>query len=307
MSRLAPLVLVLFLAVPATAQEKPAPKPDPEPPAQPAKPATEDPMPEEEVDLSQAHWYRVRLVTGESMLGLAREGRLWEVLIRGSRWDPAEREAEGSGIRLWYVKRQLGYVFVPAGDVVGNPRDLGQASADDARRIREDRERAKARAKAARERAIEMTKRNRERLKQRRKGTGEDAQAEAGAKPEDFLTEPQKALLRKFPADKWSPNTPDKIQHRKVILGLFPTDEEKAFLEVFDKWKAAFDALEAATKKIEEAKAAAKAAEAQPKPASPEPKPSEGGTEEPKPKPSEGGTEKPKPPADGGSSSKKRW
>lgn len=285
MIRISPLVLVLFLAAPGFAQDaKPPAEPPSEPPAK-AVPAERAPgASEEQVDLSEAHWFRVKLNTGESLLGLARPGRLWEVQIRGSRWDPVEKDAEASGIRLWYVKRQLGFVFVPSKDIIGKPRDLGQATAADAQKIREDRERAKRRAEESRQRAIEHTKRMRERLAARRKGGDAEGEAAAEADPMDSLSGAQQALLRKYPPDKWTPNTPDKIRHRFTILGIPAKDNEKAFLEVFDKWKNAWDALEAAKEKIEEAKKAKEAAAAAAAAAAPSAKPGgEGGEPEPKP------------------------
>jgi len=53
------------------------------------------------------------------------------------------------------------------------------------------------------------------------------------------------SLLITYPPTRWSPDTPEEIERRKVVLGLFPSDEETAFLGVFEDWLRAYNAWRA--------------------------------------------------------------
>ena len=67
------------------------------------------------------------------------------------------------------------------------------------------------------------------------------------------------ALLVRFPPGRWNLESPKKIRHRRVILSIAPSDEDIAFLEVFDQWKDAYAMWRKAQKAKEEADAKAKA------------------------------------------------
>ena len=63
-------------------------------------------------------------------------------------------------------------------------------------------------------------------------------------------------LLKRFPPkDGWSKEKLENIEWRRVILGLFPSPEEKEFIEVFDAWEKAWQAEEEEKASLEEVKA----------------------------------------------------
>ena len=72
----------------------------------------------------------------------------------------------------------------------------------------------------------------------------EAVKAATTVKPSD--TKRFAELLGRFPPEKWKPTTPADIEHRRIILGVNPTEEDRAFLAVFDEWKKAWDAWSAA-------------------------------------------------------------
>lgn len=60
-------------------------------------------------------------------------------------------------------------------------------------------------------------------------------------------------LLKKFPPeDGWGKEKLENIKWRQVILGLFPSPEEKEFIEAFDEWEKAWEAEEKEKAKLEE-------------------------------------------------------
>lgn len=59
-------------------------------------------------------------------------------------------------------------------------------------------------------------------------------------------------LLKKFPSeDGWGKEKLENIKWRQVILGLFPSPEEKEFIEAFDEWEKAWEAEEKEKAKLE--------------------------------------------------------
>jgi len=70
-------------------------------------------------------------------------------------------------------------------------------------------------------------------------------------------TEPERhELLKKFPPeDGWGKEKLENIKWRRVILGLFPSPEEKEFIEAFDAWEKAWEAEEKEKAILEEVKA----------------------------------------------------
>ena len=59
-------------------------------------------------------------------------------------------------------------------------------------------------------------------------------------------------LLKKFPPeDGWGKEKLENIKWRQVILGLFPSPEEKEFIEAFDEWEKAWEAEEKEKAKLE--------------------------------------------------------
>ena len=66
------------------------------------------------------------------------------------------------------------------------------------------------------------------------------------------------ALLVRFPPGRWTLESPEKIRHRRVILGIPPSQEDIEFLEVFEQWKGAYKMWRKAQKAQDEADAKAK-------------------------------------------------
>lgn len=254
MKRFALMALACLIPSPAFAQEEPG-KPAG---AEAAKPgAAADAKEADGIEVIGAYWYRVTLTSGENIIGLTRlEGEFERPKIGGG-WAPCEADDADAGMRLWYVRRQDGYVFVKASQLDGTPRRLGPATADDARKISEAKERARKRAAEERERVQKKLDELKARLKgnsgSKDKGEG-DAEEPLLTPQEAGLDEAQLKLLTDFPpGEEWSLETPEKIQHRKVVMGLFPTVEQKRFLATFDDWKAAYEAWQAAiAKRLEE-------------------------------------------------------
>ena len=59
-------------------------------------------------------------------------------------------------------------------------------------------------------------------------------------------------MLKKFPPeDGWGKEKLENIKWRQVILGLFPSPEEKEFIEAFDEWEKAWEAEEKEKAKLE--------------------------------------------------------
>ena len=61
------------------------------------------------------------------------------------------------------------------------------------------------------------------------------------------------ALIRRFPPEKgWGPDKLKAIKHRRVVVGVAPTEEEQYFIDHFAEWVAlrkAYDAAKKSTKK----------------------------------------------------------
>jgi len=190
-----------------------------------------------------AHWYRVRLTSRETMEGLSRRKNIWEK--PGStpeEWLPAERTDEGAGVRLWYVRRQQGVVFVDAAKIVFIEKKR-EATDDDVTSIFGDHKQARERAEEGRRRALERLAMLRERHQKQLdalRGTDSKANA-ANDKALDeaamaMLTPEERELLSRFPTPTYTPETKEKLRTRAVVSDIYPNAEERAFLDSYDSW-----------------------------------------------------------------------
>ncbi len=223
----------------------------------PVRTEADEPAPSAEVEPVRGIRYRVWLKSGRSMEGIVRAKGVFEVLDREHGYRAADEDEEGAGVRFWFPRAQDGFIFVHLSGVK-RLEELGELSSDEGRSIararvaaahRAERERFQIRAMRAAEDAAE------ESAAEKPVAGGEPAaeSGEPGAeKPpvaegdgaSDAASEAGRmaALLVRFPPAKWTLDTPQEIRRRKVILGLFPSDEEKAFLAVFDEWRPAYAA-----------------------------------------------------------------
>jgi hypothetical protein len=263
--------LVLALAPVATAQDEPSQ--DKPVPAEEEKPA---PAPKAEVEPVRGVRYRVWMRTGRSMEGVVRAKSVFETRARDGSYVPADEDEAGAGVRFWFPGAQDGFIFMELRDIqrleelgelsADEGRSLARARAEAAARAAEERFQIKARraaAEAAAKAAAEAAEKGEEGADDA-DGTGEGDEPETGDGPaadgpaadgseaseepaEDEDAGRMAALLLKFPPTRWSLDSPKEIERRKVILGLFPSDEEKAFLAVFDEWKVAYAAWAEAT------------------------------------------------------------
>lgn len=249
---LAALALTAALVVDARAQDEP-------PVEKPVPAEAEKPAPTREVEPVRGVRYRVWMKSGRSMEGIVRAKSVFEAHDPSAGYRPANEDEDGAGVRFWFPGAQDGFIFMPL-SAIDRLEELGELSAEEGRNL------ARARVEAA-ERAEKERFQIKARLEAAEAETAAKAKAaaeaevEAGAETaeprpaEERAEETAKddeagrmaALLLRFPPTRWTPESPKEIQRRKVILGLFPSDEEKAFLEVFDEWKQAYEAWAEAT------------------------------------------------------------
>ena len=237
------LAPVLGITAAAAADDAPQEQPADAPRAEPATPK------------GSARRVRVRLRAGRTVEGVVLAPGTWERRDAVSGWVAARREDKGAGVRLWWIQDLDGFQFVSVRDMV-ELKEAGTVSAEQTRdaekRRREMAERTDAeRAKADAERAAAASAeaKAKELIQAVEAAKAEAAAAEAvkaatTVKPSD--TKRFAELLGRFPPEKWKPTTPADIEHRRIILGVNPTEEDRAFLAVFDEWKKAWDAWSAA-------------------------------------------------------------
>lgn len=200
-------------------------------------------------DVKKGDRARAKLRSEGTAEGVVLVDGLWERRDVVQGWVSAKKDEAGAGVRLWYVGELDGYQFVPYREIA-ELRSLGALTAeeqqaiekrraDSARRAEEERRRLaadKAYSADAAEKAKALV------------AEVEKAQAEAQAKAaveaakglDAARTKRWAELLAKFPPDRWSVDTPKEIERRKLVLHLFPSDEELDFLKVYDEWREAY-------------------------------------------------------------------
>jgi hypothetical protein len=258
---------------PDTTKQEPAPAPKQEPKQEPA-PAAEAPaaQPAADVEPIRGTRYQITLRTGTTLTGVVTCEKVFE-RRDGLNWVAADKEAPGAGVRLYFVKDADGFVFILKKDMkdaeklediseregrdLAKRRVAAQHRADEERdQLRKERERREAKAK--------------EKAEAEEKAGDETSKEHAAAMtPEEQLAHYQ-ALLKKYPPGKWTLDSPKDIERRRIVMDLFPNEEEKAFLAVYDDWAKAFAVWKAA-------KDAAKATDDGAKPAEGATKPAEDG------------------------------
>jgi len=276
-NRISLLALVLVVATAAgIAAQVPVQAPaKPVAPTQPAKGAAAkieglgDGTAPEWVRLS--YKLRVRLNNGRTIIGIVRNGRLFEkIVLQGKisaferslkrkygitpsrsltqRFVPAKPTDERVGIRLWHHDATGGYIFLFYVDIKVVKRMQVISMAE----LNELDERARRRNKAKKD---EIQKKWEEAAKKRRaaikkqiavreskaKTSKEAKKVEKGSEIELGDKSLEKLLKKFHPGDGWTPGRKRVIEWRKWTLGLYPNEKEKEFLASYDEWKKAYD------------------------------------------------------------------
>jgi hypothetical protein len=240
-------------------EKKPEKKPDKEPvkkPAQPVKPVAE---PAEPVELKPVTGEKVwvRLKNGDTINGVAK-GQTVEV-HRGARYVKAKsKDDPGAGIRVWYVSGMNGFMFFPYA-TVEKVEFQGLLTEDEGIEIarlieyeqrRSERERIRvAQELEAKRLAREAEKKAEEEAAAAAEAGEDEATAstkpgKGGAKDEGKAraqTNQERATkirerLRRFPPEKWKASRLAEIKDRQLILNIYPSDEDRAFMESYDLW-----------------------------------------------------------------------
>lgn len=161
---------------------------------------------------------RVTLNTGTRLEGIVRDGALYERIVEGQFVRTSSAEMPGAGFRLWQMNESAGFFFVKYADI-HDFKELGPADTA---------------AEAAAERdTLE------------KKLAGKSATPKPGAdakKQTPPATDEGAALLKKFPPQSgWTPDRKDQIQRRELVVGAFPSPDEKEWLDNYEKWRQAYD------------------------------------------------------------------
>jgi hypothetical protein len=166
---------------------------------------------------------RVTLNSGAKLEGFVRGGALYERLVDGQFVRTSSVEVPGAGFRLWQVNDTSGFFFVRYSDI----RELKEI-----RLAGESEVAASGDALLDKRLAGEPTRPTPE----------EDAEKGRPERRVPELSEEGAALLERFPPEAgWTPEKKAQLERRAVILGLFPSPEEKAWLESFDAWRPAYE------------------------------------------------------------------
>lgn len=220
---------------------------------------------------------QVKLVNGRTIIGVAKNGRLFERIVlqvakpsefekklerkynikasRGmsQRFVDSKSDRPDVGLRLWHHDATGGYIFLLYRDIVSVKRLRIITPAE----LRELDERAKAKKAEAKskiqEKWLAYRKKQREALQARlakrnaekagKDGKGKDGKAGDAAKGENALADDElKKLFDRFhPTKGWTPGRKRVIEWRQWSVGAFPTAEEKDWLNNFSQWKKAYD------------------------------------------------------------------
>lgn len=228
------------------------------PGAVPAEPTKADApkaaaQPAQDVEPVTGTLYAVRLKSQRAIRGVVHAKSVYERKDAEQGWVAAKKDEAGAGVRLWYPSLLDGFMFVAAKDIV-QFEDLGALSTADGMKIARERvdagsraesERRRLKAEAEARRAKEdAASAARAEVEAERKAAGEQAKGaleSAGAMVPLDRAKRFAELIEKFPPTVWHPDTPKEIERRRVVLDLFPTDEEKEFLSVYAEWREAYE------------------------------------------------------------------
>ena len=183
----------------------------------------------------------VFLKNNEKVRGVVKDGRYVEK-ASGIGYVVAKRVEPDAGIRLWFVEGAESTVFIPYPQVRSyrvvrtltelEVKEYEQKSREEAlRKAKEAREAARKRAELRDAQASDK-----ELLEKLQKLAGEEeASQEADKEARAFL----KQLAEFSPEDGWTPQRLIEIR-RRIAIDLFPTKQERKFIQEFEAWKPAY-------------------------------------------------------------------
>lgn len=181
-----------------------------------------------------------RLKNGSRLRGVVKSGRFIERLDERE-FIETDVKGPNAGLRLWYYDDTNSYIFLPY-DTVAHYR-IGEKLTDEeveaiAKRI--DDNRKKADAKRAQIKAA-----------QKQPADAEPGDEKPADKPADEpaaskLTPAQKKLLEDYPPEAgWGLDKLQELERRSIVIGVFPNESEKRFIDSFAQWNEAFEIWQA--------------------------------------------------------------
>lgn len=242
-------ILGLMLASPALAQE-------------PSAPGEKAKAPGAEPRAAAVTGEKVEIIleSGVPITGVSKGHRV--EIHEGNRYFPStDRKAKNAGIRVYYALGLNGYIFVPYSSV-DEIRFRGFLSKTEGEQIAKSLKEERTKAEKDRARAIaDLLAKKAAKAESESSDTekaAEKAKAAGGASgdPLASIADPGRmirirALLKKFPPDKWKPSRLDDIKRRAIILDVQPSSEESAFMEGYDLWLEGYRLWKAAKAKAE--------------------------------------------------------
>ena len=185
----------------------------------------------------------VRLRNQYRVSGVVKDGQFIEKL-NGLDFVDSDLKTPGAGIRVWYSDNTISYVFLPFDEIASYKigKQLTQVEIEEI----EDR--------------IAMSRK--ERKERHNLARGDQEPGDQGAEPTASETDPEPeaavakattpkpapkvsseeaellALLDEFPPEAgWGEEKLQEIERSKIVVGVYPDDKSKRFLEVFSQWQ----------------------------------------------------------------------
>ena len=153
----------------------------------------------------------------------------------------ADTKTPGAGIRVWYYDNTNSYIFLPFEGIARYK--IG------ARLTEVQIEKIEQRIEERRRSADEKRKAAQVRLKARQGLEGEKVGGNGETEPARGKSDKEEArllsLLKEYPPDDgWGPEKIKEIERRKLVIGAFPDDESRRFMEIFEDWMKAVELKE---------------------------------------------------------------
>ena len=192
----------------------------------------------------------VRLKNGNKLLGVVKNELFIEALDRLD-FVAANMETPGAGIRVWYYNETNSYIFLPYVEI--EEYHIQSRLSDAQVKVIEDRLEASRLASESRRAEQRAAKEKAEQDAKDGKNDGGDGEAktdegkakpgtEKGAAAEEHAR--MRKLLEEFPPEQgYGEDFIKEVERKKVVLGVFPDEKAKRFIEVFGEWKRAREVL----------------------------------------------------------------